>query len=224
VRSFLDRRDAGRRLSGRLESWRGDAAAIVVGLPRGGVVVAAEVARALDLPLDVLVVRKLGVPGQEEVAMGAVGEGGVVVIDDATVRAARVTPESLARVRRAEEAELGRRVLRYRGGRPAADLAGARVLIVDDGVATGATARAACAVARARGAARVVLAVPVAARSSARELRGDADEVVTLEEAGGAFAVGEFYDDFNQTSDAEVIACLAAVRLGRPGAGPPATA
>jgi putative phosphoribosyl transferase len=212
VNRFLDRTDAGRQLAVRLASWHSDPRAIVVGLARGGVVVAAEVAAALDLRLDVLVVRKIGVPGREEVAMGALGEGGVVVVDEATQHSAGVTPARFAAARKDEEVELDRRVRRYRAGQPAASLADAVVLIVDDGVATGATARAACRVARMRDAARVVLAVPVAARTAVRELRAEADEVVVLIEVGGAFAVGEWYDDFNQTSDAEVLERLAAGR------------
>ncbi|MFI5036785.1 MAG: phosphoribosyltransferase family protein, partial [Acidimicrobiales bacterium] len=153
------------------------------------------------------------------VAMGAVGEGGVVVVDDATVRSAGVSPERFAAVLRDERAELERRVARYRPGSRAPSLAGAVVLVVDDGVATGATARAACRVARAQGAALVVLAVPVAATSAARELRGEADDVVVLVEARGAFAVGEWYDEFNQTTDDEVLACLA-VAAARPDRGP----
>jgi putative phosphoribosyl transferase len=216
VNRFLDRTDAGRQLAVRLASWHSDPRAIVVGLARGGVVVAAEVAAALDLRLDVLVVRKIGVPGREEVAMGALGEGGVVVVDEATQHSAGVTPARFAAARKDEEVELDRRVRRYRAGQPAASLADAVVLIVDDGVATGATARAACRVARMRDAARVVLAVPVAARTAVRELRAEADEVVVLIEVGGAFAVGEWYDDFNQTSDAEVLERLATARRRRP--------
>lgn len=179
--------------------------------------VAAEVAAALDLALDVLIVRKIGVPGHEEVAMGALGEGGVVVIDEAARRSAGVTPVRFAAARRDEEVELDRRERRYRAEQPAASLADSVVLIVDDGIATGATARAACRVVRIRDAARVVLAVPVAARTAVRELRTEADEVVVLIEVGGGFAVGEWYDDFSQTSDAEVLERLAAARRRRPG-------
>jgi len=210
VNRFRDRADAGRQLAARLASWRANPRAVVVGLPRGGVVVAAEVAASLGLALDVLVVRKLGLPGREEVAMGAIGEGGVVVLDAATIRSSWVTDEGLANVQRVERDELERRVRLYRGDRPATPLAGRDVLIVDDGIATGATARAACRVARARGASRVVVAVPVASTSAARALRADADEVVSLFIDGGAFAVGASYDDFDQTTDAQVLACLSA--------------
>ncbi len=152
-----------------------------------------------------MVVRKLGLPGHREVAMGALGEGGVVVIDERTVRSAGVTSERFAEVREREEVELARRVQLYRSGAPETPMAGAVALIVDDGIATGATARAACRVARAARAARVVLAAPVGARSAVDELRAEADEVVVLVTAGGSFAVGEWYDDFDQTSDAQVL-------------------
>lgn len=219
---FLDRADAGRELAHALSSWRANPRVLVIGLARGGVVVGAEVARVLDVTLDVLVVRKLGLPGHPEVAMGAIGEGGVAVLEQRTVRSAGVTPERLAEVRRSEEIELERRVQLYRGGVTAWSLEDTVALIVDDGIATGATARAACRVTRARGAAHVVLAAPVAARGAASELRGEADEVVVLETATGAFAVGEWYDDFDQTSDAEVLRLLAAARRGdaSPRSGP----
>jgi putative phosphoribosyl transferase len=216
---FLDRADAGRQLATALSAWRANPRVLVLGLARGGVVVGAEVARGLDVALDVLVVRKLGLPGHPEVAMGAIGEGGVAVLEDRTIRSGGVTPERLADVRRREEDELARRVELYRGGAPAPSLEDIVALIVDDGIATGASARAACRVARARRAARVVLAAPVAARSAVGELRGEADGVVVLEAAAGAFAVGEWYDDFDQTSDAEILRVLAVAR--RRGASPP---
>ncbi|GHJ46924.1 hypothetical protein Cs7R123_42660 [Catellatospora sp. TT07R-123] len=205
--SFSHRTDAGHRLAQRL-TFLHDAEPVVLGLPRGGVVVAVEVARALGAPLDVLVVRKLGVPGQPEVAMGAIGEEGVRVINDDVLAMTGLGEHDIAAVEERERAELVRRVARYRGGREAEPIAERTVVIVDDGVATGATARAACEIARARGAARVVLAVPVASPDSATELRRVADEVICLETPGSFFAVGEFYDDFRQTSDEEVIALL----------------
>lgn len=204
---FTDRADAGRRLAERLEKLRGDDV-VVLGLPRGGVPVAFEVARALHVPLDVIVVRKLGVPYQPELALGAIGEGGVRVLDDEVVQAAHVTAEEIAAVERAGRAELERRLTRFRGGRPGVPLDGRTVVIVDDGVATGSTARAACRVARAHGATLVVLAVPVGALDAVEALRDggtkDADEVVCLELPAFFGAVGQWYGDFRQTSDGEV--------------------
>lgn len=168
---FINRVDAGRRLGERLQHLRGDNV-VVVGLPRGGVPVASEVARVLGAPLDVIVVRKLGVPFQPELGMGAIGEGGVRVLNEALVGSAGVTPDELAAVERRERAELDRRIRRYRGGRLGVSLAGRTVVIIDDGIATGSTARAACRVVRAQGAARVVLAVPVAPRDWARRFDG----------------------------------------------------
>ena len=158
--SFLDRTDAGRRLAQRTLHLRGENV-VVLGLPRGGVPVAAEVARALRAPLDVIVVRKLGVPVQPELGMGAIGEGGVRIINPEVVAIAHVTDAEIAAVERRERAELERRARRFRGERRRTPLTGRTAIIIDDGIATGSTARAACQVARAQGAARVVLAVPV---------------------------------------------------------------
>lgn len=205
---FIDRAEAGRRLAQRLESFRG-ADVVVLGLPRGGVPVAFEVARALDAPLDVVVVRKLGVPFQPELAMGAIGEGDVRILNDEVVRMAHVTTEEIAAVEAAERAELRRRVTRFRGERTAVPLRGRTVIVVDDGIATGATARAACQVARALGVARVVLAVPVAAAAALQRLRRDADEVVCVHVPEILFAIGQWYADFTQVTDDEVMALLA---------------
>ena len=205
--SFRDRMDAGRRLGSRLGYLRGQDV-VVVGLPRGGVPVAFEVARALQAPLDVLVVRKLGVPFQPELGMGAIGEGGVRVINPEVVEAAGVTGAEIARVEAAEQDVLERRVERFRGNRARVPLAGRTVVVVDDGIATGSTARAACLVARAEGAARVVLAAPVASPRTIEELRAEADEVVCLETPEWFVAIGEFYADFSQTPDAEVVSLL----------------
>jgi putative phosphoribosyl transferase len=207
-----DRKDAGRRLAQRLESVGGPDV-IVLGLPRGGVPVAAEVACALRAPLDVIVVRKVGVPGHRELAMGAVGEGGVRVVDERVLRMAHVPPEEFARAGRREGDEVDQRVQRFRAGRPPLDLTGRVAVIVDDGIATGSTARAACSVARALGAAGVVLAVPVCARESARSLASDADELVCLHCPRHFGAVGQFYDDFRATEDGEVLELLE--RAGR---------
>lgn len=182
----------------------------MLALPRGGVPVGYEVARALGVPLDVIVVRKLGVPQQPELGMGAVGEGGVTVLDDAIVRAGRVRATELAAVEARERAELERRVTRYRGDRPMLPVEGRTVIVVDDGIATGGTARAALRVAREHGARRVVLAVPVAPPDTLAELAADADEVVTLATPTPFLAVGQWYEHFEQTTDDEVRALLRA--------------
>jgi len=206
---FLDRVDAGRTLAALLQSQGfGDMEAVVVGLPRGGVPVAYEVADALGAPLDVILVRKLGVPIQPELAIGAIGEGGARTLNDDVISATGTSLEDLAAVERRERAELERRAQQFRAVRPRIPLTGQTTLIVDDGIATGSTARAACQVARAQGAARVVLAVPVAPPSTLHELRSDADDVVCVHEAEPLWAVGQFYADFSQTSDAEVIDLL----------------
>jgi putative phosphoribosyl transferase len=205
---FRDRREAGRRLVERLSGLRA-ASPLVLGLPRGGVPVAFEVAQALGAPLDILVVRKLGVPFQPELGMGAVGEGGVRVLNADVVRQARVTEPQLAQVEARERAEVEERAARLRGGRPAIALQGRTVVIVDDGLATGGTARAAVRVARERGAERVILAVPVAPPETVAALRRDADDVVAVETPEPFFAIGGWYADFSPTSDDEVVELLA---------------
>ena len=213
---FTDRVDAGRRLAARLRHLVGEPL-VVLGLPRGGVPVAAEVASALEAPLDVLVVRKLGVPFQPELGMGAIGEDGVRVVDAETVRMARVSRSELAEVEARERAELERRATVYRGERSRTPLSGRTVVIVDDGIATGSTARAACQVARAHGAARVVLAVPVAPRGWESRIGGDANECIALETPDPFRAIGPFYADFSQATDETVVDCLnrAAARVPR---------
>jgi putative phosphoribosyl transferase len=201
---FVDRVDAGRRLAARLGSVRGDV--VVLALPRGGVPVAVEVARALDAPLDVILVRKLGVPVQPELAMGAIGEGGIQIANEDVIRAARITNDQWTAVVDREATELERRAQRYRGDRPPVPLAGCVAVLVDDGIATGATATAACQVARARGAARIVLAVPVASRRAIEALRSAVDEIVCLETPAAFRAVGEWYENFSQTTEDEVVA------------------
>jgi uncharacterized protein (TIGR00369 family) len=213
---FRNRSDAGRRLAGRLQFLRSEDV-VVLGLPRGGVPVAAEVARALGAPLDVILVRKLGVPAQPELGLGAIGESGARVINPEVVQYAHVSEAEIAQVERKERAELQRRAQRFRGDVPHEPLAGRIAVIVDDGIATGSTARAACQVARALGAATVVLAVPVAPPSADTAMRGDADEVICLEMPERFLAIGEWYEDFAQTSDEEVVALLRAARAG-PGA------
>ncbi|WP_406111825.1 phosphoribosyltransferase family protein [Kitasatospora purpeofusca] len=219
---FTDRTDAGHRLAARLAHLRGPGT-VVVALPRGGVPVAAEVAAALGAPLDICVIRKLGVPYQPELGMGAIGEDGVRVLNEQVLRPARVTPGQLAAVEARERAELERRARRYRGDRPPVDLRGRTVVVVDDGVATGSTARAACLIVRARGARRVVLAVPVAPEDWTQRLGDVADELVCVGTPSPFFAIGEFYADFAQTGDAEVLRHLGeAAGRSAPGAGPAA--
>jgi putative phosphoribosyl transferase len=203
---FEDRVDAGRRLGSALRHLA-SADTVVVGLPRGGVPVAFHVARALGAPLDVIVVRKLGVPFQPELGMGAIGEGGVRIINTEVVDVAGVSDHEIADVEYRERAELARRARRFRGGRAPVPLSGRTVIVVDDGIATGSTARAACQVARAQGAARVVLAVPVGPPDVQR-LRSDADEVVCLCTPPDFVAIGQFYRDFTQVRDDEVVELL----------------
>ncbi|MEX2556157.1 MAG: phosphoribosyltransferase family protein [Actinomycetota bacterium] len=209
---FRDRREAGRVLAARLDFLRTEDP-VVVGLPRGGVPVAAEVARELGAPLDVLVVRKLGCPWQPELGMGAVGEGGIIVLNEDLVARFGLSRDDVETVARAERQELERRVRRYRGDRAATSLEGRTVIVVDDGIATGFTVRAAVAIARRRGARRVVLATPVAPSRTVEELARVADDVVTMEEPEEFLAIGQFYEDFTQTSDEEVAAYLAGSML-----------
>lgn len=204
---FQDRTDAGNRLAERLAHLLGTDP-IVLALPRGGVPVGVEVARLLRAPIDVLVVRKLGVPGQPELAMGAIGEEGVRVLNVDVLRSCAVTDEELERVEARERVELDRRAVAFRGSRPPLSLRDRTVIVVDDGLATGATARAALRVARARGAAHLVLAVPVAPPETLRALALDTDEIVCVEVPGRLYSVGEWYLDFSQTTDGEVVDLL----------------
>jgi putative phosphoribosyl transferase len=204
---FRDRREAGRRLAERLSGLQ-PSSPLVLGLPRGGVPVAFEVAQALGAPLDVLVVRKLGVPFQPELGMGAVGEDGVRVLNADVLRQAGVSDAQLAEVEARERAEVEERAGRLRRGRPAVPLRDRTVVIVDDGLATGGTARAAVRVARERGAARVVLAVPVAPPDTVAALHRDADDVIAVETPEPFFAIGGWYTDFSPTSDQEVVELL----------------
>ncbi|GGU50073.1 phosphoribosyltransferase family protein [Lentzea flava] len=213
---FSDRTQAGRLLAGRLGELRGQDV-VVLAVPRGGVPVAAEVADALGAPLDIVVVRKLGLPFQPEVATGAVGEGGVRVLDRRVQRLSGVTKAELATAEHEQRREVLRRLRRYRTS-PPIPLKGRTAVVVDDGVATGATARAACQVARARGAARVLFATPVCSPEAVSLLRLDADQVVTVTAPPEPDAVGRYYDDFRQVSDAEVIRLLSR-RAGPPPSG-----
>ncbi len=224
---FRDRADAGAQLAVALSRFHGEDV-VVLGLPRGGVPVAAVVAEALDAPLDVIIVRKLGLPYQPELAMGAVGEDGVRVVNEDVVRVGGVSPGQFQAVESAERDELDVRAQRLRRGHTRLPLAGRTAIVVDDGVATGATARAACQVARAHGAARVVLAVPIGAPDTIEDLRADADEVVCVDVPARFGAVGQGYRDFSQVSDPEVADLLYAARarlpvdgrVSREGVGP----
>ena len=204
---FADRDEAGRRLAARLRHLRGEPV-VVLGLPRGGVPVAFQVAQALGAPLDVIIVRKLGVPFQPELGMGAVGEDGVRVLNPAIVHAAGVSDNEVAAVQAREQAAVEARAARHRARRPRQLLDGRVAVVVDDGIATGSTARAACQIARALGAARVVLAVPVAPLGWRARIGADADELVCVGTPRGFFAIGQFYARFPQVSEEEVIACL----------------
>ncbi len=210
---FHDRRDAGRLLAERVASLA-TAQTVVLGLPRGGVPVAFEVARSLARPLDVLVVRKLGVPFQLELAFGAIGEDDARVLDGQFVQRLGLSADVLEQVTQRERAELDRRVRRYRGGRRALELVGRTAVIVDDGLATGASALVAVDVARARGAEQVIVAVPVSSREALARLRAAAVEVISLIVPANFMAVGEWYEDFSQTTDDEVVSLLEESSLG----------
>jgi putative phosphoribosyl transferase len=205
---FHDRHDAGSQLAERLGTYADRDDVIVLALPRGGVPVGYEVARALDAPLDVFVVRKLGLPWREELAMGAIASGGVRVLDAELIRAARVTDEEIRQVTTTEQAELERRESQYRGERPFPDVSGKIVILVDDGLATGSTMRAAVTALRQERPARIVVAVPVAAPETCNAFREIADEIVCASTPEPFRAVGYWYDDFSQTTDDEVHALL----------------
>ncbi|WP_107075125.1 phosphoribosyltransferase family protein [Micromonospora sp. MH33] len=206
--TYRDRAEAGRMLADRLSDLAGQPDVIVLGLVRGGVPVARVIAERLGAPLDVLVVRKLGVPWAPEVAYGALGPGGVQVLNEMV--AGRIGEDERSEVRRREQTELDRRERLYRGGRPQLDLTGRTAVIVDDGLATGATARAAVQVARHLGAARVVVAVPVGSDQAYEMLAAEADQVVCAQIPPDFAAVGAYYDDFHEVSDDEVTQALTA--------------
>ena len=208
-RVFPNRAEAGRRLVERLTAYRGRDDVIVLGLPRGGVPVAYEVAQRLGLPLDVFVVRKLGVPGYEELAMGAIASGNVSVLNEDVMRALPNSEAILEMVIAQEKIELERREARYRQARPAPDLRGRVVILVDDGLATGATMRAAAAALRKQGVAKIVVAVPVGAPETCQELDAEVDEMICAFMPEFFYGVGQFYEDFSQTTDEEVRETLA---------------
>jgi putative phosphoribosyl transferase len=205
---FEDRAEAGRRLAEELGEYAGRPGLLVLGLPRGGVPVAYEVAEALGAPLDVFLVRKLGVPGHEELAMGAIATGGVRVMNDDVVRMLRVPDRAVEEVAAREARELERREAAYRGGRPAPDVRGRTVILVDDGLATGSTMRAAVRALHAEGVAELVVAVPVAAPETCAAIRAEVDRIVCALTPEPFLAVGLWYRDFSQTTDDEVRALL----------------
>lgn len=208
---FADRMDAGQRLGAKLREVLGEECSsdsndqiVVLALPRGGVPVAYYVAKALRSPLDVFIVRKLGAPQQPELAMGAIASGGIRVINDEVVHALRITPDQIAATSEREERELERRERAYRGDRAPIDVAGRCVLLVDDGIATGYSMRAAAAALRQRQPKKIIIAVPVAAKDTFEELKNHADSVISLSTPMDFAAVGQWYRQFDQTSDEEV--------------------
>jgi putative phosphoribosyl transferase len=218
---FRDRHEAGRALAALLHPYSGRGDVIVLALPRGGVPVGYEVARTLGVPLDVFLVRKLGVPGHEELAMGAIATGGVQFLNTDVVRAMHIRPEQIQHAAEREAGELRRRERAYRRDRPAPALAGRTVIVVDDGLATGATMHAAVRAIRGMRPARIVVAVPVGATDTCAALREAADEVVCAETPEPFYAVGMWYDRFDQTDDAEVRYLLADATASAGAALPP---
>lgn len=206
---YQDRKDAGWRLAVKLAHYRDKPDVIVLGLPRGGVAVAQEIARALDCPLDVLIVRKIGSPGNPELAAGAVSETGTVVINEDIVSGYGVTREYLDREIAKEKGEIARRIDLFRGGREMPSLAGKTVILVDDGIATGATFKAAVATLKREEIARLVAALPVASPEAEAEIEPTVDEWLCLQTPPGFMAVGNYYYDFTQVEDKEVVAMLA---------------
>jgi putative phosphoribosyl transferase len=209
---FRDRRDAGRQLARHLAQYANRPDVVVLALPRGGVPVGYEVARALNVPLDVFLVRKLGLPGHEELAMGAVASGGVRVLNREAVDTLRIPPEVVDAVANKELQELERRERAYRGNRPPLDVRGKTVILVDDGLATGSTMRAAAEALRRQDPARLVVAVPAGSPETCDEFRNEVDEIVCAITPDPFYAVGLWYQDFSQTTDDEVRALLGAAQ------------
>jgi putative phosphoribosyl transferase len=214
---FSDRTDAGRYLASKLVAYQGRADLLVLALPRGGVPVGFEVALALHAPLDVFIVRKLGVPGHEELAIGAISSGGAKVLDEYLIRELGITDEELSRVIAREERELERRELEYRGNKPPVSVKGHTVILVDDGLATGYTMRAAVAALKLEGAAQTVVGVPVAPPETCDSFRSEVDEIVCATTPEPFLAVGLWYRDFSQTTDEEVRELLARANSLIPG-------
>lgn len=204
---FTDRRDAGRQLAGRLSRYQ-DGGGIILALPRGGVPVGYEVARSLRVPLDVFVARKLGAPGQPELALGAVAPGGVRILNGRVVRELGVSDDWIEAVTERELDEVGRRMRRFRGVRPEPEIRGRTVILVDDGIATGMTVRAAIRAIREKGPRRVVLAVPVCAEVTAGALTSEVDELICLHTPSDLWAIGLWYEGFHQLEDEEVVELL----------------
>jgi predicted phosphoribosyltransferase len=201
---FSDRAEAGRILASKLANYKGRANALILGLPRGGIPVAFEVGSALGLPVDVFVVRKLGVPGQEELAMGAIATGDVQVLNYAVVSGLRIGPATIEAVAQKEREELQRRERLYRGEQSPRPIEGKTIILVDDGIATGSTMRAAIAALRQIGPERIIVAAPVGAADTCRELSAEADEVICVETPATFYAISQFYRKFDQTTDEEV--------------------
>jgi putative phosphoribosyl transferase len=201
---FRDRVEAGRLLAGMLGRFADRAGVLILALPRGGVPVGFEVAKSLHAPLDIFVVRKLGLPGDEELAMGAIASGNVRVLNDEVVRSFGVSSRVVDAVAEKESIELKRRERLYRGDAPAPDIAGKTILLVDDGIATGSTMRAAVAALRQQGPSKIIVAVPVAPPATCRELQAEADEVVSVIAPENFYAVGQWYEIFDQTTDRQV--------------------
>lgn len=208
-RPYRDRREAGRILAGHLHEQMDADDAVVLALPRGGVPVGFEVARALGAPLDVFIVRKLGAPEQPELAMGAIASGGIRVINDSVVASLGITAKEIAAVAEREAVELARREKSYRDNRPPLDVRGRVTILVDDGLATGSTMRAAIAAVRQRRPGRLVVAVPVGGPDTCAELAGEADALICPLQPEALMSVGAWYEDFSQTTDEEVRECLA---------------
>jgi predicted phosphoribosyltransferase len=217
ARPFRDRREAGQVLAQELARYAGRDDVVVLALPRGGVPVAYEVASALGAPLDVFVVRKLGLPGQEELAMGAIASGGVRVLNERVIAEAAVREEEVDEVARREQAEVERREQLYRDGHAPLDVRGKIAILIDDGLATGSTMRAAVAALRRQEPAKLLVGVPTAARSTCEELEQEVDEIVCARTPEPFWAVGAWYEDFSQTTDEEVRDLLARARRERTG-------